>query len=284
MVAGMRGMPTAVVTGATSGLGEAAALALASNGWRVFVVGRDASRGAAVVTRALARSGHAELLTGDLSTIDGVRAVSHAVCARTASLNLLINNAGGTFARKELTCDGVERTFALNVLAPYLLTEALLPELAVAKGRVVNVVTGIPRGAQATLAQLVGEQCSAGIGGYMRCKLALAALTQEQQRRYASRGVTAVSLHPGIIPGTRFGQDTPQLVRAMAGAFARALGVSSTLDEAVSRYLTVATRPVERGGFYAEGRIDPGPNLARDPVFGSEIWGALEALSRSPAA
>src|ERR1700747_2793619 len=90
---------TAVVTGATSGLGEAAALALAARGWRVLGVGRDAGRGAGGVGEGRAAGGSAELVTGDLFTVAGVRRVADEVRARVPELQLLINNAGGTFSR-----------------------------------------------------------------------------------------------------------------------------------------------------------------------------------------
>jgi len=101
-----------------------------------------------------------------------------------------LNNAGGTFAKTVVTSDGLESTFALNVMAPFVLTESLMPALSAARGRVINVVTALPRGARATLAQLTGPRASAGLGGYTRAKLALATLTREQARRHAASGVT----------------------------------------------------------------------------------------------
>jgi len=94
---------TAVVTGATSGLGEAAALALAKAGYRVLVVGRDEARGADVVSRARAAGSEAELLTADLFSLSDVRRLAREIKARAPSLDLLVNNAGGTFGAKQLT-------------------------------------------------------------------------------------------------------------------------------------------------------------------------------------
>src|SRR4051812_21032306 len=94
----METQKTVVVTGATSGLGEAAALAFAGAGWRVLVGGRDAARGAEVVARAQAKGGRAELPTADLFTVAGVRALADEVRLRAPRLELLINNAGGMFS------------------------------------------------------------------------------------------------------------------------------------------------------------------------------------------
>src|SRR5579871_6444358 len=103
-------MKTIAITGATSGLGEAAAIAFAKRGDRVLVIGRDAARGKDVVQRA---GKNAELVQGDLFSVTGVKQIAEEIKRRAPSLDLLINGAGGTFGKKELTPDGLERTFAL---------------------------------------------------------------------------------------------------------------------------------------------------------------------------
>jgi NAD(P)-dependent dehydrogenase (short-subunit alcohol dehydrogenase family) len=269
-------MKTVVITGATSGLGEAAAITFAQKGWRVIVVGRDATRGQAVVTRA---GKNAELVTGNLFTVMGVKALATELRRRAPSIDLLFNGAGGTFGKKELTQDGLEKTFALNVMAPFVLTRELEPSLAAVKGRVVNLVTGVPKNAKATLDQLLGDKSLAGVGSYTKNKLALAALTGEMQRRYGKDAVTVVSLHPGIIPGTRFGQDMPAFVRGIMGFIARTFGLASTLEQAADRYVLVGTHEVEPGAFYAQGKLSDAPALARDPAFAGALWTKLEAIT-----
>ena len=266
---------TAVITGATSGLGEAAALALAQEGHRVLLVGRDAARGAEVVRRVREAGGEAELLVADLfSRADLARLVGE-IRARAARLDVLVNNAGGSFSAQVRTPDGLERTFALNVAAPYALVEGLVDALASARGRVVNVVTGVPHKARATVEELVGPGAKAGMGGYIRSKLALLALTRAWQRRYGDRGVTFVALHPGIIPGTRFGQETPAWIRAVGEAIARLFRLASTREQAAARYLSVATGPVDAGGFYYEGKLRPPPAQAEDEAFAAGLRAAL---------
>jgi NAD(P)-dependent dehydrogenase (short-subunit alcohol dehydrogenase family) len=275
---------TAVLTGATSGLGEAAALALAARGWRVLVVGRDAARGATVVAQARAAGGKAELITGDLFTVAGARRVADEVRARVTELQLLVNNAGGAFSRTEQTADGIERTVALNVLAPFVLAEALRPVLVAGRGRIVNVVTGVPKSAKTSLDELFAADASAGLGAYIRAKLALVTLTIEQQRRWGGSGITAVSLHPGVIPGTRFGSEMPAFMRKLGPMMARLLRLGSTVDEAAVRYLRVGTEPVEGGGFYYEGQLGPAQRQAQDAAFASALWSQLEALAGRAAA
>jgi NAD(P)-dependent dehydrogenase (short-subunit alcohol dehydrogenase family) len=270
---------TAVVTGATSGLGEAAALALAGAGWRVLVVGRDAARGDRVVARARAAGGQAQALAADLFTVAGVERLAVEVRRLAPQLDLLVNNAGGVFMRMELTADGIERTIALNLLAPFVLTNGLMPELAAARGRIVNVVTAVPRGATTTMAALFAAD-AAGMGVYTRAKLALVALTMEQQRRYAPRGITAVSLHPGIVPGTGFGQEVPAFVRGTMGMVARAFGLASTREQAAARYLALAAGGVTPGGHYRQGKLVAPPAHAQDPAFAVDLWTRLRWLGR----
>lgn len=274
---------TAVVTGATSGLGEGAALLLAREGYRVILVGRDAARGAEVVERARAAGGDAEFLAADLFSLADVERLAGEIRTRAPRLDVLVNNAGGQFAALGRTKDGFERTFALNVAAPHALVEGLLEPLAKAGGRVVNVVTGVPHKARATVPELVGPKAAAGMGSYIKAKLALLALTRAWQRRHGARGVTFVALHPGIIPGTRFGSEMPGWMRAIGAFVARLFRLASTPEEAAARYLRAATGPVEGGGFYYEGKLRPPPVQADDEQFAGELRAALASAPGLPA-
>jgi NAD(P)-dependent dehydrogenase (short-subunit alcohol dehydrogenase family) len=131
-----------VVTGATSGLGQQAAVDLAGQGARVFVVGRDRARAEETVQRIKSAGGQAEVILGDVSTRAGVKQVAKAILEKTPVVHVLLNNAGGTFPKQQQTSDGVELTFALNTLGAFLLEKELHGALSAAKGRVVNVATG----------------------------------------------------------------------------------------------------------------------------------------------
>lgn len=263
---------TAVVTGGTSGLGEAAALALAQAGWRVLIVGRDPSRGADVAKRA---GNGSEFIAADLFSLADVRRLAGELSRKAPSLDLLVNNAGGVFSAGAPTVDGLERTFALNVAAPHVLTEGLLEPLAKAKGRVINVVTGIADGFKADLDQVAGTKAKGGMFGYVRNKLALLALTRAQQQKHAARGITFVALHPGIIPTTRFGHTMEGLFNpftTIGPFFAKLFRFGVTEQVAASRYVKLAQDSVEGAGYYYEGALRPGPKLALDAGFVDSVW------------
>lgn len=268
---------TAVITGGTSGLGEAAALALAQSGWRVFVVGRDEARGADVIKRA---GNGAEFFSADLFSLKDVKRLAGEIAKRAPSLDLLINNAGGVFSPGQPTGEGLERTFALNVAAPYVLTESLLEPLAAAKGRVINIVTGIQDGFKATIDQLDGPKATGGMFGYVRNKLALLTLTRAQQERYGKRGITFIALHPGIIPTTRFGHTMTGLFNpftTVGPLFAKLFRFGATPEQAAERYVRASTDSVEGGGYYYEGALRPAPKLAQEPAFIESVWKLVEA-------
>lgn len=269
---------TAAVTGATSGLGQAAALALGQAGWRVLVIGRDATRGAEVAKQA---GNGSEFLRADLFSLADVRRLALEVKSRAPALQLLVNNAGGVFSKGAPTVDGLERTFALNVAAPFTLTEGLLDALEAGAGRVVNVVTGIQDGFSTKLEQVVGPKASGGMFAYIPNKHVLLALTRAQQQRYQARGLTFVALHPGLIPTTRFGQSMTGFnpFTTLGPFFSKLFGLGVTDTEAASRYLKVGTEAVEGGGFYFEGVLRPGPKQARDAAFLEQVWEQLKQVT-----
>ncbi len=266
---------TAVITGGTSGLGEAASYALAKGGWRVLIVGRDQTRGERV---AGAAGNGATFFAADLFSLADVHRLGEALRDVAPRIDLLVNNAGGSFQKDQRTVDGLERTFALNVAAAFALSEALLPSLEPAQGRVLNITTGVPKRSKATIEELSGIKAGAGMQSYIRSKLAVIALTQEQGKHFATRNVTAVSLHPGIIPGTRFGGEMPKAMLAVGGFMTKLIGQATTLDEAAARFVKIGTEPVENGGYYKQGKLSPVPSALNDAFFGQSLWAMLETL------
>jgi retinol dehydrogenase-14 len=268
----------ALITGATSGLGKDAAEALAQKGFHVLIAGRDAERGAQVVQSIKNNGGDAEFLSADLFSKKGIITLANAVKQRTSSLSLLINNAGGTFPEK-IANDGIERTFALNTVAPFLLSQALTNELSAAKGRIVNVATGVPKKTKVELETVANPTQYSAMGAYSNAKLSLIGLSIEQAQRLADKQISVVSIHPGIILGTRFGKG---VIPGFAVALMRLIGplfrISSPPEKAVARFLRASLDEVQSGTFFDQDKIGEAPRQAQDPTFRIQLWNLLENL------
>jgi NAD(P)-dependent dehydrogenase (short-subunit alcohol dehydrogenase family) len=196
---------TVLVTGANAGIGRATATELARMGARVLMACRSAERGAEARAAVVAEVPNArtELLIADLSSGEGVRSLAAQTLQHTDHLDVLVNNAG-VFTRQHVpTVDGLETQFAVNHLAPFLLTH-LLRDLLVqsAPARVVTVSSEAHKRGQIRFDDLQGEQDYSGMKAYSQSKLANLLFNRELARRFGGTGVTANALHPGVI-GTR---------------------------------------------------------------------------------
>ena len=209
MTASMAGK-TVLITGATSGIGLEACVVLARNGARVVMVGRNAIKTAKRVEEVRRRSGATavESVLCDLSSQRQIRQLAERVAAGPDRLDVLVNNAGAVFAKRTLTEDGFEATFAVNHLGPFLLTNLLLPRLtASAPARVVNVASDAHYGGTMDFDDLGFERGYQIMRAYARSKLANVLFTRELAKRLDGRGVTVNCLHlPGVQPGGG-GQD-----------------------------------------------------------------------------
>jgi NAD(P)-dependent dehydrogenase (short-subunit alcohol dehydrogenase family) len=194
---------TILVTGSTDGIGKATARALARQGHRVLIHGRDREKGRAVLREIGKESDGAtlDLFTSDLSTLGGVRGLADQVGDRYERLDALINNAGVYMPDRVLTRDGLETTFAVNLAAPFLLSHLLMPLLeAGAPARIVNVASSAHFDAH-TLDpdDLQGENRYGGWEAYARSKLGVVLFTYSLARRLDPGQVTVNCLHPGVI-------------------------------------------------------------------------------------
>jgi len=201
---------TAVVTGGTSGIGLEVARGLAARGARTVVVGRGAERTARVCQEIVASLGRGTVEpvgVTDLSLVANVRALAQTLVARYPRVHVLVNNAGVYWQRRGVTAEGHERTFALNVLAPFLLTSLLADRLREsAPARVVNVSSMAHRGQSVDFSDLESANHYSGFRVYGRSKLELLLLTREFARRFAGSGVTVNAVHPGFV-ASGFGRN-----------------------------------------------------------------------------
>ena len=200
---------TVLVTGGTGGIGLATASGLVALGARVGIVGRDAGRAesAADSLRRMTPGARVDVFVADLSSQAEVRRLAEEVRSSYSRLDVLVNNAGGYWAHRHVTVDGLERTFAVNHLAPYLLTRLLLDVVtASAPARVVTVSSGAQSMGRIDFADLQGERHYRGQRAYNQSKLANVLFTYELARRIRGSGVTATVLHPGVVD-TAFGRE-----------------------------------------------------------------------------
>jgi len=193
---------TCLVTGATAGIGLVTARRLAEKGARVLMVGRDPQRGESALSQvAAATTGpRPEILYADLAEQAQVRRLAADVLDRLDRLDVLVNNAGAMFGRRQVSVDGIEMTLALNHLAYYLLTHLLLPALkTAAPARIVNVASRAHEGVALDFDDLQNARRYRGFPVYKRSKLANVLFTYELARRLESSGVTVNALHPGFV-------------------------------------------------------------------------------------
>lgn len=194
-----------LITGSTDGIGRQAALELAALGSRVIVHGRDASRGKTVVEEIQTATGNqkVDLFIADFSSQKQVRQLAAKVNRRYDHLHVLINNAGVFMNERQVTEDGLETTFAVNHLAPFLLTNLLLDLLKKsAPSRIVTVSSIAHTRGRIEVDNLQAEKKFSGYGAYALSKLANVLFTYELAHQLTGSGVTANCLHPGVI-GTK---------------------------------------------------------------------------------
>ena len=267
---------TVLLTGATSGIGLEASVALARQGARVVMVGRDPARTAAAVADVAARSGSKEVshLLADFSSQAAIRALADAVRSRVDRLDVLVNNAGGVHKDRRLTVDGIEATFAVNHLGYFLLTNLLLDlVLKSAPARVVTVASVGHRRGTLDFEDLGFERGGYSImRAYSRSKLANVLFAAELARRLAGSGVTSNSLHPGSVD-TNIWSGAPLWAKPIIQVVFRPFFISA--ERGGARIVQLAASPdVEgvTGKYFEDGRVvEPAP-LARDQSLAMRLW------------
>ncbi len=270
-----------LVTGASSGIGLAASRALAGMGAELVLVGRDSARLAAAEDEVQAagarapRPGPVSSVRCDFASLAEVRALAAEVVRRWPRLHVLVNNAGGVSATREVTGDGYERTLAVNHLAPYLLTRLLLDRLKEsAPARVVTVSSAGHRRGDLDFADLQMERGYAIMRAYGRSKLANILFTRALARRLAGTRVTAACLHPGAV-ATRIWAGAPAgLVSAVLAVATRFMLSPETGARTVIQLASVPDAEVEPlSGLYLEkGRPAKPSALARDDQLARRLW------------
>jgi retinol dehydrogenase 14 len=276
----MRGK-TVLITGGTSGIGKATARQLAAKGARVLLVGRNAAKVDATVREIQAATGNeaVEGLVADLSSQAAIRTLANEVRSRVDRLDVLVNCAGGYWASRHITVDGLELTFALNHLAYFQLTNLLLDLLKKsAPARIVNVSSGAQSMGRINFDDLQGFRRYSGQRAYNQSKLANVLFTYELARRLAGTGVTATVVHPGVTR-TNFGQEDESWIRRLLRRPIQLFLKSP--DRGADTVVYLASAPeVEgvTGAYFANRKQKRSSKRSYDRQVAARLWEVSEAL------
>jgi NAD(P)-dependent dehydrogenase (short-subunit alcohol dehydrogenase family) len=272
---------TVLLTGATSGIGLEAAVALARQGARVVMVGRDRTKTEATAAGVSARSGSKDVahLLCDFSSQAAIRALAEEVRARFDRLDVLVNNAGGVNKARRLTVDGIEATFAVNHLGYFLLTNLLVDRLVrSAPARVVTVASVGHRRGTMDFDDLGYARGYSIMKAYARSKLANVLFAVELARRLAGQGVTSNSLHPGAVD-TNIWTGAPLWAKPIIQLLFRPFFITAGQGGAhLARLVTDPQLEGVTGKYFEEGKlVDPAP-LARDEALARRLWDVSSSM------
>jgi NAD(P)-dependent dehydrogenase (short-subunit alcohol dehydrogenase family) len=280
---------TVLVTGGTGGIGKATALGPATMGARLAITGRDRERteGAAREIRA-AGGGPVDAFAADLSSQAEVRRLAGEVLQRLPRIDVLVNNVGGYWHTRHVTADGLERTFALNHLAPFLLTNLLLDRLQQgAPSRVVTVASHAQALGRIEFDDLQGERSYSGARAYNQSKLANVLFTYELARRLAATSATAVTanaLHPGVVR-TSFGAEDPAGVQRRLVPFLRPFMKDPAKGAATSIHLASAPDLEQvTGRSFANRKPTRSSKRSYDRATATRLWQVSADLAGVTAA
>ncbi|WP_205630595.1 SDR family oxidoreductase [Pseudarthrobacter sulfonivorans] len=276
---------TVLVTGATSGIGKATALGLAALGATVAITGRDRERtdGAVRDIRASV-DGEVHAFVADLSSQSEVRRLADEVLTGLPRIDVLVNNVGGYWNTRHVTADALERTFALNHLAPFLLTNLLLQRLKQGPAaRVVMVASNAQSMGRIDFDDLQGERAYSGARAYNQSKLANVMFAYELARRLQGTSVTANAVHPGLV-STGFGAEDPGRTQRLLVPLLRPFMKAPAKGAATSIHVaSVAQLARVTGRYFADRQPRKSSPLSYDTAAAARLWQVSADLVGLPA-
>lgn len=275
---------TIVITGATSGIGEVAAVELAKQGARIVMIARDPARIQTTLPRIRQANPAAKHVAhiADLSRIGEMKRVAKEIAATETEIDVLINNAGAMFTKRQVTEDGLERTFALNHMSYFVVTNLLLPSLKPG-ARIVSTASDAHRGARLDFGDLQSEKAYSGFSVYGRSKLCNILFTRELSRRLNGSGIAANCLHPGFV-ATRFGDESGGAT-SLAIRLVKPIGAISPEQGARTIVYLASSPEVEgmSGGYYYKNKPAIPTGEAQNGEDAKRLWSVSEQLARMSA-
>lgn len=277
------------ITGATNGIGLAAAKELARRGAKLAILARSEGRAAEALRQikdASRQGGDVDVLLADLASQTSVRRLAAEVLERYPKLDILVNNAGAVYSSRQVTEDGIELTWAVNHLAPFLLTTLLLDRLQKnAPARIITTSSRAHLGAQIPFNDMAGERSYSRLGfsRYSETKLANILFTIELARRLEGTGVTANCFHPGVV-ASGFNRNNSTLMRL---AMTIVKPFSRSPEKGAETLVWLADSPQvsgESGGYFVDLRRVSPSAAAQDAEAARRLWAVSEEQTRASAA
>jgi NAD(P)-dependent dehydrogenase (short-subunit alcohol dehydrogenase family) len=271
-----------LVTGATSGIGQATAHALARLGATVVILGRNPEKSAATAAQVnqACKNPNTDCLLADLSSQTAIRRMAQQFKERYQRLDVLVNNAGAVFMQRQESIDGIEMTFALNHLGYFLLTNLLLDVLkASTPARIVNTSSELHRKAHLDFSDLQNARKYRGMDAYHQSKLANVLFTYELARRLEGTGVTANAFSPGLV-ATNLGMNNRGLSPLMKRLVDRLIGISP--EEGAQTGVYLATSPQVAGvtgKYFVKQETVPSSPETYDEAVAARLWEASAELT-----
>lgn len=267
---------TIVITGASDGIGAAAARQLHAAGARVVVVGRDPGK-----TRAVAENIGADAHVADFADLAQVRSLAATLLERYPRIDVLANNAGGIFGDRTVTTDGFELTFQVDHLAPFLLTQLLTERLIESRASVIQTSSAAAqRFSRFDIDDLQGERDYSASAAYGNAKLANVLFTKELQRRFGAQGLSAVAFHPGVIASSFASASTGMWRWMYTNPLVSRLLTGTEVGGGRLAWLALGTPGVDwmPGEYYAKNKVAKTSPLADDEHLARDLWNRSERM------
>lgn len=265
---------TIVITGTTSGIGEATARILSSQGHQLVMLVRNTEKGKQLAAKLPSAS---DIVPCDLADLASVKRAADILKEKYAVIDVLINNAGGMTLERQVSRDGFEMQFAMNHLGHFLLTTQLLPLLTASRTRVINVSSMAHTQGKLDFDDLQLEKSFSPMKAYGNAKLCNIYFTKELVKRYGSSGISAYALHPGVV-NTGFGDSLKGIFKAGWGMMKPFL---LTPEKGASTSVYLATKEgIESlsGNYFKKSKVAPVSRLAKDEQVAEKLWTVSEQL------
>jgi NAD(P)-dependent dehydrogenase (short-subunit alcohol dehydrogenase family) len=262
---------TIVITGASDGIGAAAARRLQQRGNNVVVIGRSQSK-----TAAVAAEFDADHFVVDFADLSQVRALADKIRLEYPRIDVLLNNAGVMAAKNQLTSDGYEHTYQVNFLSPFLLTTQLMDLLVASRATVVNTTSSSHRLVfRATIDDLENTARRRPSTAYALSKLAIVLFTRELHRRHHAGGLSVAAVHPGYVK-SNFGPASGSRLLAFSAKYSPTKFLTPTSDAGADQLVWLASSTPgtdwRSGEYYSRHKIVKANRLAYDPRLAGELW------------